>query len=91
MPIIHQQFCSSPTVMPPHEQHTLGRGPGSVRIPTLPQGVALLPASINKCLTRRLLVTTGTTATAEESGLGMMISLPDEVGQRTQPGSIAGE
>ena len=60
-PIIRKQFCCSETVptmescpmsMTPHEQHTLGRGPGRVVRSSLPQGVSLSPAASRKCHTR---------------------------------------
>ena len=84
MPIIYQQFGGLPTVIPPHEQHTPGRGPRSVAYPLLPQGVGLLPAASGECYTRP-------PPTDEEAGLRMKSSLGWKVGQGTQPGPVAME
>ena len=82
---VSEQFsCFSSPIATAHEQHTPGRGPGSVAYPLLPQGVGLLPAASGECYTRPL-------ATDEEAGLRMKSSLGWKVGQGTQPGPVAME
>ena len=75
----------------PHEQHTLGCWPGVVANSAPPsQGVGLLPATFRKCYARPL-PRVVTTATEEETGLGVKISEDGKVGQRTQSGPVAVE
>ena len=76
----------------PYQHHTLGRGPGSMVTPLLPQGVRLLPAAGIKCHAGCLLRAGVTTSsTCNEAGLGMTPSFPREIRQRTQPRPIIGE
>ena len=45
--VLSQQICCSlMTIGTPHEQHTAGRGPASVAVSLLPQGVGLLPTAV---------------------------------------------
>ena len=54
----------------PHEQHTPGRGPASVAISLLPQGVGLLPTASSKSDTRfPLRAAAKTTPTCDEASL----------------------
>ena len=81
VPIICQQFGGPPTVFPPHDHHTLGRGPGGVGMPLLPQGVGPLPPATSKSDTRlHLRAAAFSTPTCDEAGLGMLISFCREVG-----------
>ena len=69
-PFICQQFGGPPTVSAPHEEHALGRGPASVAISLLPQGVRLLPTASSKSDTRfPLRAAAKTTPTCDEASL----------------------
>ena len=84
-PFVSEQFsCFLSPIATAHEQHTPGRGPGSVAYPLLPQGVGLLPAASCECYTRP-------PPTDEETGLRMMSSLGWKHRQRTQSGPVAVE
>ena len=72
-------------------RHYLGYRPCVVANSAPPsQGVGLLPATFRKCYARPL-PRVVTTATDEETGLGVKISEDGKVGQRTQSGPVAVE
>ena len=75
--------------MAPHEQHTLGRGPRSVALTPLPQGMGLLPSAAGEVNTGGDLRSAAVSSSAcEGPRLGVPPSAPWEVGQRTQSGTV---